>query len=195
MHAFDVRECTLHVPLVMRGPHVPAGGSVAPRVGLVDVAPTILEVFGAAPPPVCEGRSLWPLIRGDDVESEEPAWGSLPVDPDEFHADALPRALVIWQRQYKLLVERARTSDVARCADHDGAALVETTHLFDVEADPRQEKDVAAEHPEIVRALRKRLDECVASALATKHAPGELTREGHEMMAQLGYVAGPAHGR
>ncbi len=62
---------SVQVPLILRGPPgaIPKrGAALGPLVELRDVMPTLLECAGLAVPPTVEGRSLLPLIRGQDVE-------------------------------------------------------------------------------------------------------------------------------
>ena len=54
----------LRVPLLLVAPALQGGRVVAENVSLLDVAPTILELAGAAPEQRFEGRSLVPLIAG-----------------------------------------------------------------------------------------------------------------------------------
>jgi N-acetylglucosamine-6-sulfatase len=58
-------EESIRVPLFVTGPGVPAGHSRSLVVGLVDLAPTLLELGGATPASIQEGdgRSLLPLLR------------------------------------------------------------------------------------------------------------------------------------
>jgi arylsulfatase A-like enzyme len=57
---------TAHVPLLMSfAGKVPAGRVIEEPVGLIDVAPTILDTVGVEVPRDIEGRSLLRLIRGD----------------------------------------------------------------------------------------------------------------------------------
>src|SRR5262249_35764260 len=64
-HGFDLYDETTHVPLMMRLPGItPPGLRVAPPVSLVDVAPTILDLVGAAPLVGIDGVSLRPLLEG-----------------------------------------------------------------------------------------------------------------------------------
>jgi len=58
-----VYEESIHVPLIVRGPGLPRGVSVDALVSNVDLAPTIVELSGAAPGLAMDGRSLVPLIR------------------------------------------------------------------------------------------------------------------------------------
>jgi len=58
-------EEAIRVPLVVRGPGVPAG-RVEDRLALnTDLAPTFAELAGAATPGFIDGRSLMPLLRGE----------------------------------------------------------------------------------------------------------------------------------
>jgi arylsulfatase A-like enzyme len=57
-------EPGLHVPLVVRGPGVKAG-AVTDQFSLdVDLAPTFLDLAGAAVPADMQGRSLLPILQG-----------------------------------------------------------------------------------------------------------------------------------
>lgn len=51
----------IHVPLVVRGPGVPAGRSAGQLVGNVDLAPTFAAMAGATVPSFVDGRSFLPL--------------------------------------------------------------------------------------------------------------------------------------
>ena len=61
-HQKTLYEEVVHVPLVLRAPGLaPAGASVTGSVGLLDVAPTLLELAGVSGWPERSGRSLRPL--------------------------------------------------------------------------------------------------------------------------------------
>ena len=69
-HGWFVSDDALRVPLIVHGPGFPAGRRVGGSVSLVDVAPTILDAIGAPPPSVSEGRSLQPMLTGDDGDRD-----------------------------------------------------------------------------------------------------------------------------
>ncbi len=54
-------EESSRVPLLIRGPGIPAGSSSEALVGNIDLAPTITEIAGAEPTLDYDGRSLLPL--------------------------------------------------------------------------------------------------------------------------------------
>ena len=57
-------EPGLRVPLVARGPGIPAGHAPAQFVANIDLAPTFLDLAGVPIPASMQGRSLVPLLRG-----------------------------------------------------------------------------------------------------------------------------------
>ena len=54
-----------HVPLLVRGPGLPAGQRNDAIVSTVDIMPTILDLAGLPAAPRARGRSLKPLLHGD----------------------------------------------------------------------------------------------------------------------------------
>jgi arylsulfatase A-like enzyme len=65
-------EESIRVPLYVRGPGVPAGRALDHFVLNIDLAPTFLELAGAAPVEAMDGRSLVPLLRAGAPPSS--AW-------------------------------------------------------------------------------------------------------------------------
>lgn len=58
-------EGLLRVPLIVRGPRLPAGKVVDQPVSTIDLGPTMYDLAGAAPGLTQHGASLRPLIEGD----------------------------------------------------------------------------------------------------------------------------------
>jgi arylsulfatase A-like enzyme len=63
-------EEDIRVPLIVRGPGVPEGGSLEHLVINNDLAPTFAEMAGAEPPPYVDGRSLLPLLGSEPPATE-----------------------------------------------------------------------------------------------------------------------------
>jgi len=57
-------EEVYNVPLIVRVPGMRTGEDAVHRASLVDVAPTLLDLCGAAPLETCHGRSLRPVLDG-----------------------------------------------------------------------------------------------------------------------------------
>jgi arylsulfatase A-like enzyme len=58
-------EPGLRVPLIARGPGIEAGATPEPFVANIDLAPTFLDLAGLPIPASMQGRSLVPLLRGE----------------------------------------------------------------------------------------------------------------------------------
>ncbi len=137
------------VPLFVRWP---AGGLATARdvAGLTqvqDLAPTLLELAGVAAPGAArfDGRSLAPLLR-------------------EASAEAWPERLLVINYSRMPHTNDLPSSDAASIPRREGAAVLwqrwrwlEDRELYDVAADPGQERNVAAQHPEVVARLRAHL--------------------------------------
>lgn len=62
-------EHTIGVPLLMRGPRVPQSKRFAAQCCLRDLFPTLCDLAGIkAPGTKIDGRSLWPVLRGEAVQ-------------------------------------------------------------------------------------------------------------------------------
>ena len=67
-HGTQLYDESVHIPLLLRGDHVRETGKLDLSVGLVDIAPTILEMVDAKIPSGVQGRSFAPLLEsGRDV--------------------------------------------------------------------------------------------------------------------------------
>jgi len=66
-HGRQLHAPTLRVPFAVVSPGLVPVGSSAARVSTLDVAPTILGMFGLPVHPYFRGRDLAPLLRGDPL--------------------------------------------------------------------------------------------------------------------------------
>ena len=126
-HGDTVYQELTHVPLILRAPGLlPKGRVVNADVEMMDMAPTLLDLAGAKPDPKMQGASLVPLAF-DEV-------------------GASPRAAMTVDGQVARGLKVARYRLV-----HRGPGRME---LYDELADPREQKDVAADHPIALRSMR-----------------------------------------
>jgi len=76
-------EPSIRVPLIIRGPNIPAGQHRSQYVENIDLAPTIVAATGAQPGRVMDGRSLLPFARdrlwysGRDLLLETPTYSAV----------------------------------------------------------------------------------------------------------------------
>jgi arylsulfatase len=169
----ELYDATIHVPLIVRAPgmtgfdgtarQLPAGGVVNALSQAVDVAPTLLNLVGLAAPPSFQGSSLVPLARGKVARLHE-------------------RSFSEWTRYLasRCIVTAAGVSGGASGASHyklihkftGGRALarpeprqISWVELYDLETDPEETHDLAAELPEVTRDLEGQLQEWVRGQL------------------------------
>lgn len=64
-------EEDIRVPLVVRGPQTPAGVALPHLSGIIDLAPTLVEIAGLPIPSYVDGRSLLPLWAPDPPAARE----------------------------------------------------------------------------------------------------------------------------
>lgn len=174
-HSFPYEE-VLHVPLIVKWPGGRNKGTViGERVSLLDVLPTVLETVGLPVPGGLDGRSLVGLARGRQG-SKGGAHGSLLIaeqgeSPQQY-------CKTVTEDPWKLML----------FFEEGGFRPL----LFNLQDDPRELRDQAAEHPEIVKRLGDRLWEVFdpAAPLTTARAasPAPLSEEDRRKLKSLGYV-------
>jgi choline-sulfatase len=172
-HAVLLYEATLHVPLLLAGPNVPAGLSVPARVTTVDLAPTLLRLLGLTPPPAMTGRDLRPALRGERLP------------PEPLYAESLfGRLNCRWSSL------RAWTADDWKLVDGSRA------ELFHLREDPGETRDRAAEEAPRVERMRAALHAAVAkmAPAGDQARTATITPDQEATLKSLGYVGGSGGG-
>lgn len=174
-HGHALHDELLRVPLafVMPGRIAPAK-TLAQRVSMADVFPTILELAGFPAQDGIDGRSLVPLIDGQSVPTR----------------DIISEALLYGDREQK-----AVSSNGLKLIT-DGGVL---NHLYDLALDPGELHDLATATPERAKPLRELLLQRARHPPAPpKDARRiEFSPERRDSLNDLGYPGGdePPSGR
>lgn len=185
-------EEDLNVPLIIRGPGVPAGQVVNHFTANVDLAPTFAELAGVTPPSFVDGRSLVPFLKGLTPSPWRlallnehagpssltlfPANGLLePQDPADVQALSSGAAPVY-------LGLRTKTQSIATPVKTYGplnyVAYDSGEHeLYDVTADPDQLNNAYDALTAADPALKQKLDAWIS---ALKGASGQVLRDAEE---------------
>jgi arylsulfatase A-like enzyme len=69
---FLAYEPATHLPFLIRGPGIRPGSSTGELTSQIDIAPTILELAGAAADKSIDGRSMVPFLRDADLRTRRP---------------------------------------------------------------------------------------------------------------------------
>ena len=83
----NVYDHSLRVPLIFRGPGIPAGQRLEGLCYLHDIFPTILDLADVPVPSGCEGVSLVPVLEGREAGTRDVVFAAFQrgqdLDPDE----------------------------------------------------------------------------------------------------------------
>jgi arylsulfatase A-like enzyme len=178
-HGGRLQDDVLHVPLFLRWPGHVAPGASGALVGTLDLAPTVLRLAGLPDEPLFAGR---PLVAADTSLLSR-------FHGPRFHVRDLPQQpLVAEEATFRMLPsgqrEAAKAPELALYSEW--AALIadgDRLQLYDLKADPGQEKDLAAERPEVTKALGEQLQRLTAGAGRGGPNAAQL-----EQLRSLGYV-------
>jgi len=160
-HGVFLYRSTLQVPLLFKLPQsARAGTRVARPVGLVDLAPTLARLARLEPGAPSDGRDLLA--------------DAAPQDARALYAETFyPRLHFGWSDLQALVEERWYFIQGPE------------PELFDLVADPRQQRNVLAEE----RRERARLARALEAELVPLEPPGSVDDETARQLAALGYLS------
>ena len=169
-HGFFLYDSTVRVPLILRPPFGPLASRWGGLVELVDIVPTILDGLQVETPSEVQGRSLWPVLLGNDIDTERAGYS------ETFY----PRLHYGWSE--------------LRAFYRNDMKLVEAPRpeLFDLRNDAGEQVDLALDLASsndlttLQAELRRRLD--VLSLDALDPSAAVLSREDQAALQALGYV-------
>jgi choline-sulfatase len=173
-HGFFLYDETVHVPLLIK---LPAGRTtdarINVRVGLVDVAPTLLHAVGVEVPSQMQGESLIPFTSGEKKAAERPAYAETDYPKRAFGWS--------WLRSFRagkyLYIDAPRRE------------------LYDESADRKAMNNLAAASPALANTLQAQLDEFrrKTSVGSVAAQPG-ISPEQAEKLQALGYITSSSNG-
>jgi arylsulfatase A-like enzyme len=180
-------DFSARVPLIIVDPRLKGGRTCPHVVRSIDVAPTLLDLLGIAAPASLDGVSLASYLKGDDMGMNLAAFNEtgiwltdLPGTPANHlrYPDLLDLLEVPDKRTGTLAIKPAYQTAIIAAKDRmvrvgewkltyqptsDGPLYA----LFNVSTDPECRRDMAAEHPEVLRELQNRLAEWMSGQRAT----------------------------
>lgn len=169
-HGLLLYEPTVRVPLLVRGPGLPAGRAVAAPVSTADLAPTLAGLAGVPFPALG--------LDGRDLSATLTAGGEPPAG--DLYAETQYPSLFGWGPLSAVRRGRFKYIDSSR------------PELYDLEADPHETHDLRMTERRTAVELAARLTELVRFSRTV--APGAADAETKARLASLGYVGGGAGG-
>jgi tetratricopeptide (TPR) repeat protein len=167
-HGVFLYDETLRVPLILSADgHLPRGAVVGPRVRLIDVMPTVLDLLNRPAPEGTQGRSLVPFIRKKERSG-------LDVYIETYY----PRENFGWAPLTGLI---AGDWKYIRAPKEE---------LYDLAKDPGERENRIQAEGKTAGELRNALEGIVKDSLAPGASTGKrtLTAEEENRLRSLGYV-------
>jgi N-sulfoglucosamine sulfohydrolase len=180
---WDVYDAGIRVPLLVRWPgRVKAGSTTAALVSLVDLLPTIIDSVGGKPPADVDGRSFLPVLLGQSDRHHDAVFAAhtgdgqmnrspqrcvrtprfkyiLNLAPDAPHKTHISDGAGVDGKGYwDSWLMRAET-DPAAAAAVKRYRQRPAEELYDLSADPYEQRDLAADpaHAATLAELRGKL--------------------------------------
>ncbi len=171
-HISQLYNSMIHVPLIVAAPgRLPAGKQIQARVRLIDVFPTVLDLFAARRPSHMRGESLLPLIEGKE-NTDRPVLGMT-------FKDEAPHNLVSLIQDDHKIIKNMNTGEL---------------ELYQIKNDPGELENLITQNfivsNRMEKALYDRLEDC-GYPLETAdevRATGSTDPETLEMLRGLGYT-------
>jgi len=166
-HGVFIYQATQRVPLIVSGPGVPRGKVVDQRVGLVDVAPTVLDLLDLPPLRDADGQSVVRLLHGETL------------DPRGYELESFfPSYAYGWSPLRGLVREEYKFVDAPR------------GELYRLPADPNERRNLLPEEDGRASSLADELGALIEGDAGTPPAGDPGLEEQKRRLEALGYVGG-----
>jgi arylsulfatase A-like enzyme/Flp pilus assembly protein TadD len=178
-HGYTLYESTQRVPWIIRFPEgstssssMPSveGRRIADVVSLVDLTPTLLDLFDLGLPDSVSGRSVRQAIEGNAL----PRRPSLAATDDPFLQNG-------WSPLRSLTTDRWKYIRTTR------------PELYDLQADPHEQKNLVESDPQRAREMAALIQDFEGRLTSRKSASVQLTAAERRALESLGYLRGADH--
>lgn len=171
-HSFGVQQELVHVPLIAHDPRgrLAAGQRVSAPVSTRRVFHTVLDAAGLTPP-LDEAQPDADVARLTLARAAEACEGDGPVFSEAWPPQML---LQLLRRRHPELLRHRRLDAVRRSMHSEGYKLLlcdtEPEALYDPQADPGEQHDLARQRPQLAARLRQQM--LAALPAPSSPAPG-----------------------
>jgi arylsulfatase A-like enzyme/Tfp pilus assembly protein PilF len=168
-HGVFLYDSTVHVPLMIAGPGIPAGKTIAQQVRSIDIMPTILAFLNLSPGKEAQGVDLLPLIQKGQ-----------PLPTDSAYLETLyPRTYMGWSELRAIRTNQWKF------------ILAPRPELYNLKEDPQEATNVESREPVVASRMDARLWSIIGQDRRhEKLVSSPVTEQTREDLASLGYVSG-----
>lgn len=164
-HGLFLYEMSVRVPLIIRGPGIKPGEISHDLVSLVDLAPTILDWFGARAEVQFDGKSLLRVLSGKKEKTRD-------IYLETFY----PRENYGWSELVGIISWPWKFIQAPR------------PELYNLEKDPQENQNLAGGEERTAAMLAGRLQNLLAGKGEDSGSRRELTAAERERLRSLGYL-------
>lgn len=167
-HGLLLYNSSMRVPLIVSCPgRIPREAEVEELISIVDLFPTILELFGWMPQEHTSGRSFAAALSGE------------PIRPRPVYAETeFPLTEYGWSPLQGVIAEEWKYIRAPR------------EELYNLREDPRELKNMAVERPEVTARLKTHLASLESEMVKYETSDVKMDKLSREILASLGYVGG-----
>lgn len=175
-HGIFLYDETIHVPLLFKVPRQSTGSRMETRVGLVDVAPSILQAARLPVPSVMQGQALLPSVTPgkSGPQSASNSQGAVYSESGYGHLSFGWSMLKAWRTGNYLYVDAPERE------------------LYDQSADPLAAHNLASSSKAVVETIAAQMTEFRRKTAAESTEKTQLTTEQTENLHALGYMGSDA---
>lgn len=177
-HGLFLYDETLHVPLLIK---LPGAATVHPRiesrVGLVDIAPTLLQELGIIQPAMMQGKSLLALMRPSQKSAKTANAAEQTQDRPEYAETDYPYRAFGWSSLRAWRAGKYLYIDAPR------------RELYDQSVDPEAAHNLANTAPGVASTMAAQLDDFRRKTSRAGQSQAALTPEQAAKLQALGYVS------
>jgi len=176
-------EPNLHVPLIMHIPNYPERElRISERVQSIDLLPTIVDLAGLTTHPEAQGRSLLPLIKGNENLPNNPA----PTVSQETANNYF----------FSFAETEINNINVWSAITTSGYQLIsypKSHELFNLESDPVAKINIAHDRGDIIKRVQLHYNELYSTKPDYTSSAIELEIKTRKQLEALGYIDPEKH--
>ena len=150
----SVHNASSRIPLLFHGPGFETAQRIDQMVGIIDIAPTLLDIAGVPAPATMRGCSILPLIRDEKVRASWPNEHLIQISES-----MTGRAIRTPEWTYCV-------AEITGTTDHPSAPVYQEYQMYDQRNDPHERTNLAGrkEYRKQADELRGRLKKLLAAA-------------------------------